>query len=719
MMSHRPLPTSISLIHVMADHALLSASTQHAVVARSFPLRNNVLKGYLYGTGEPPGLGNDLPNTDLMPNVSACILASDGTTAKMIWGRQDGSVVFVTHLRTMSGTQAPAHVHTSSVRQEHEGAVLGGTWAVSGDAFVTVGSDGRVKVWTVSPFRCTWTSERHLLGREIDPISKVAEDLANGVIVAASRSGDIIILSGFDTPSNSASDASVHDIQKLCISTPSLPMPDAQHHSGPQAMKISALFLRASSPTSLSILAFYQDTPWFSRCSVDLLSEHVDVKTFGNAAFGTIRCIQPTFSNNPGESSFVLAGTQLGFIGIYDWGSTSLSSDPIPASRHVDLFLDACVTSLAMNPFVIVAGSSRGAIMVLDMLTLETLRSFAVTPNEVRQIELAGDVLVASVGSEVLAWSTSHFRSGGKKSVKIKGKGKQGGHGKWYSKYLTNTFLNDQRFTCHAEQVELGNDIAEAAYLAGEFSPLKRSIGPKREQLMQLHTLGLTELEAVEYALMLSRDEELLRLQNSTSEHVPEEGIFDTDDNSNSQSGSDQSTLSSSSSIRQYSPPPLRPSTSGSSTSSHGNLVPLASPSSSNIKVQVSSRFHPEPKQAGGLSGDHCDSQSVPPGNSPSVPSSFQSTVGPMAPLVTPLKQGPAGIGTPFGKPNAWNKPLPGTGLAVSPPVPTGQPLPVPLRRDLEVEAERIRQVEDLELRFALELSLAEARSRERNVGGT
>ena len=705
----------------MADHALLSASTQHAVVARSFPLRNNVLKGYLYGTGEPPGLGNDLPNTDLMPNVSACVLASDGTTAKVIWGRQDGSVVFVTHLRSMSGTQAPAHVYTSSVRQEHEGAVLDGTWTASGDAFVTVGSDGRVKVWTVSPFCCTWTSERHLLGREIDPISKVAEDLANGLIVAASRSGDIIILSGFDAPFNSATDASVHDIQKLCISAPNLRMPDVQPHSDPQAMKISALFLRASSPTSLSILAFYLDTHWFSRYSMDLLSKHVDAKTFGNAAFGTIRCIQPAFSNNPEEPSFVLAGTLLGFISIYDWDPTSLSlsSDPIPASRHVDVFLDASVTSLAMNPFVIVAGSSRGAIMVLDMLTLETLRSFAVTPNEVRQIELAGDVLVASVGSEVLAWSTSHFRSGGKKSVKIKGKGKQGGHGKWYSMYLTNSFLNDQRFTCLAEQVELGNDIAEAAYPAGEFSPLRRSIGPKREQLMQLHTLGLTELEAVEYALMLSRDEELQRLQNSTSGHVPEEGIFDTDDNSNSQSGSDQSTLSSSSSIRQYSPPPLRPSTSGSSTSSHGNIVPLASPSSSNIKVQVSPRFHPEPKEAGGLSGDHCDSQSVPRGDSSSVPSSCQSTVGPMPPLATPLKQGSAGIGTSFGRPNAWNKPLPGTGLAASPPAPTGQPLPVPLRRDWGVEAERIRQVEDLELRFALELSLAEARSRERNVGGT
>ena len=438
----------------MADHALLSASTEYAIVARSFPLRNKVLKGYLHGTGEPPGLGDGLPNTNLVPNISACALASDGTTAKVLWGRQDGSVVFVSHPRTMSGTQAPARIHTSSVREEHEGAVLDSAWAASDDAFVTAGSDGQVKVWTVTPFCCIWTSKRHMLGREIDPISNVVEDLANGLIVAASGNGDIIIFSGFDAPSENAVEASRHDIQRLCISARNLPKPDVEPVSGPQPMKISALFFQASSPTSLSILASYRNTSSFFRCSVDLLGEHVDVKTFGNAAFGAIRCIQPVFSNNPAEPSFVLTGTQLGIVSIYDWDS-ALSSDPISFGRHVDVFSDAHVTSLAMNPFVIIAGSSRGTIMVLDILTLETLRSFAVSrPNEVRQIELAGDVLVASVGSEVLVWSTGHFHPGGKKSVKIRGKGKQGGHGKWYSKYPT-PFLSQRQtiqVSCRADR---------------------------------------------------------------------------------------------------------------------------------------------------------------------------------------------------------------------------------------------------------------------------
>jgi WD40 repeat protein len=438
MISHHPVIPPISAIHVMTDYGLLSASTDHCIVGRSFPFRNEVLKGYLHGTGIPPGLGHHLPDTNFMPNISACALASDGTTAKVIWGRQDGSLIIVSHTRTMSRTQSPAHILTSSVQQEHEGAVLDGTWAADSNTFVTAGADGRIKVWVVSPFGCAWTSDRHLSGHSIDPILKVSEDLTNGLVVAASRSGDIIIFSGFDVTSLGRGDALVQDIQKLCVPVRTFPTPIVQPTSVPQPMEISALYFQAPSPTRPCILACYLNTSQFYRCSIDLLNERVDIKTFGNAAFGAIRCIQPAFSNDPAEPSFVLTGTQLGFVGIYDWNTAPLSSDPYPVSRYVDVFSDAQITSLALNPFVIVAGSSRGRITVLDLLTLETLRSFPVTNdvnNDVLQIELVGDLLVANVGSRVLAWSADHFVSGGKNSARTKGKGKQGGHKKWFSKY--------------------------------------------------------------------------------------------------------------------------------------------------------------------------------------------------------------------------------------------------------------------------------------------
>jgi hypothetical protein len=230
-----------------------------------------------------------------------------------------------------------------------------------------------------------------------------------------------------------------------------------------------------------------------------------------------------------------------------------------------------------------------------------------------------------------------------------------------------------------------------------ECSP-RRLLLPEHEQLMQLYTLGLSEQEAVEYTLMLSRDEELLRLQSGIGEHV-DEGIFDADESSRGQP------------------------TSVSYTSSHRHVVPMASPSNSNIKVQVSPRFKPEPKEAGGLVSGPADLQPTPPqaqgGPSPSPPPPFSPSILEQTSLrvITPSTQVCAMDSSP-GRPNAWSKPLRGTGLSALPPAQTGQPLPSARQTHWEAEAERIRRVEDLELRFAIEMSLAEA-GREKDAGGT
>jgi hypothetical protein len=262
------------------------------------------------------------------------------------------------------------------------------------------------------------------------------------------------------------------------------------------------------------------------------------------------------------------------------------------------------------------------------------------------------------------------------------------------------------------------SDIADTRNFVEKCSP-KRLLSPEREQLMQLYSLGLSEQEAVEYTLMLSRDEELLRRQSGTGGHV-DEGIFEMDEISRSQAEAELSSASSSS-LWEYSPP-LRTSSFGSCTSSHGHIIPMASHSNSNIKVQVSPRFKPEPKEAGGLLGDPPEPQSTLPQGSlsrlPSRPIS-QSTRRQTSPRVITSSKQVCNVGTSSGKPNAWSKPLRGAGSSVPPPAQASQFLPSPHLMDREVEAERIRRVEDPELRFALEMSLAEAQSRERDAGGT
>ncbi|KAI0245301.1 hypothetical protein BJV78DRAFT_1288304 [Lactifluus subvellereus] len=605
----------------MSDDALLSTSIEYGIVARSLPFRTMVLKDYLNATGVPPGLRNGNPNADFSPNVSACALASDGYTAKVLWGKRDGSVSIVSHPHTTSKGQAPVRVNTSGVRQEHGDAVLHETWAINADAFVTAGSDGWSKF-------------------EVDAILKVVEDLANGLVVAASRSGDIIIFSSLDTPFLSTIDVPPQDIQKLCISTRTFSISDAQSAPIPQSLEILALYLRASSPTKLSILACYRDKSHFYRCSVDVVSRQVDVKTFGDTAFGTIRCIQPVFSDDSAEPSFVIAGTQLGFFSV--------------TSRHIDVFADAHVTSLAMNSFVIIAGSSRGAIKVLDLLTFETLTSFTALMNgddcDVRQIGFTGNALM--------------------------GKGRRESHGKWFRRV----------------EIEIRDEIAEYnEYLEDESYRWKRSSDPEREQLMQLRALGLSEQEAVEYALMLSRDEELQRLQSCAGGHMHEEGVFDCDESSGQQSESDRP---SSSPTDYYSPPP--------------SLCALTS----GFKLPWTLST-----EAGGLVGSLPDSQPVlAQGNSSFSPSRSHSQplLGQASLRATPQKQVHTGDGaSSLGKRNAWNKPLPGVSSAASTPAPVVLPVTSGSGMHWGAEAERIRRVEDLELRFALELSLAEAQSRE------
>jgi WD40 repeat protein len=434
----------------MPDSALLSASIQYGLVARSFPFTGKVLKGYLNATGVPPGLSYDNPGTEAALNLSVCVLASDGTTAKVIWGRRDGSLSVLSHPRTMSGNRAPVRIHTSLVDQEHEDAVLDGTWAANGDAFVTASADGRIKFWTSKPFRCAWTSERHLQGLVTDPIVRVVENLDDGFVVAASRSGDIIFLSGFDMSLDPA-DNLQPTIQKFSIPARDLSKADVGLAQTPPSVGILSLLPQVTSSTRLSVLVCRADSAHFYRCTVDLSSKQVTTNVFGNPAFGFIRCIHPAFSNEPAEPDFVIAGTQLGFISIYDWNSTSPSSDALLESRHAEVFGNSHVTSLAVNSFVIAAGSARGAIMVLDLLTLETLRSIAAPmSSDVGQIELIDEALVASVGGKVLAWSSDHrLTQGSKDALKVKGKGKQQSHGKWFSKFSEATLTYQPSHISH------------------------------------------------------------------------------------------------------------------------------------------------------------------------------------------------------------------------------------------------------------------------------
>ncbi|TFY66774.1 hypothetical protein EVG20_g4314 [Dentipellis fragilis] len=690
--THIPHYATVSDIYLLSDEALLSSSVQYGIVARSFPFTGKVVKGYLNAIGTLQGLGIGNPNAEFIPNVTACAMTSEGASAKIAWGFRDGSLTVI------------------RVEEEHQDAVESLKWSAGRDACITSGADGRIKLWSLNRFRCVWTSERKADALLVEPCIKVVEDVSNNLLVSATRSGALVVYSGrfSDLLSTSALDLALPAIREVRIPAPTPPSSNPLQPSGDEKVEVSSIFIDSSAPERPSVLASYTNCPFIYRYNLGATTDDTGTVVFGDAAYGPIRCVAPSFISADDGYSFVVAGDSLGGISIYDWNATSFHGS-IPPARHIDVFPEAYATTLALNSTIIVVGSSRGTVKIVDALTFEPLRTIAAsTHDEIRKILLGREIVVASFGNRVLAWKAG-LPDAGRKG---KTKGKRESNAKWH------------------RQIELRHSIAESQNeLAAEAEHTRQTFGREREQLSQLESLGLSEREAVEYVLMLSRDEEARRRHDTDEDDIFEVDLDEREPNISSPKSSPHSAASLS--------PVLLPS------AVHGRTYPRASPSSSNNKVQVSPRFLPEAMEAGGLSASplNLDSSLVaarlgptPVGvdEFPSVQEAHDGTSSSVASgHVTPTWRSSTSVGS-AGSASAWNTPihsLPSSspisrslsGLStalqdlrpLSQATPNTQPRQGQNNDQWDSEAAAIREIEDEELRFALELSLAEARSRE------
>lgn len=341
----------------------------------------------------------------------------------------------------------------------------------------------------------------------------------------------------------------------------------------------------------------------------------------------------------------------------------------------------------------------------------------------------------------------------------------------------------------------MSRDIAESRReLELEQSEVRRAFGREKEQRSTLDHLGLNEIEAVEYVLMLSRDEEEERrlrdneigeraaASSSNSSHA------DGDGDVNGRGREDEELFFGDlDELQTPSPASLavfrsRAETSWARTSALTSTSPRIAPSTSNIKVEVSPRLLPEPVEAG--------FSTSPLGSSRSVSSSFRipPPIGDTEhfPAISPGHSSPATntsmsvgstpassslvsasismsiprrsmSGSPESYRSAWSTPLRATqsmssalsspSLASSPPhayaITSRSPAGVTVRSSgpslLSAEIARQldgmsiasavgparshahvgglqREREEEDLRFAIELSLAEARSRGESV---
>ncbi|TFY83465.1 hypothetical protein EWM64_g551 [Hericium alpestre] len=448
---------------------------------------------------------------------------------------------------------------------------------------ISVAADGRAKIWALNRFRCIWTSERK--AGVVDPCVKVAEDLTHGVLAVATRSGEVVIHSGFNADLLQVPDPAQPAIAETRISPPLIPSSNPLQPSEIEKPEVSALFIDTSRAGVTSILVSYLNNPWFYRYSIRSGATAIHTTVFGDTACGPIRCVLPSFSTGPGESSFIVAGDSSGGISFYDWNMTSTSDAPILPVRRLEMFPDAFPACLAMNSVMLAVGSSRGTIRVLDAVNFDPLRSIAAcTHDEVRKILLERQMLVASFGNRVLSWKAALPDPAG---TGKKGKGKRESNAKWQrtSSYPFIIIVEQPLiFASSTDQIELRCNIAESRdELASEAEYTRRTFGREREQLSELESLGLSEREAVEYVLMLSREEAEARRRDGLQETEPaqqeEEGIFDVDlDDGPSYAP------------RYAQPPVSRPSRTPSSTAS---LSPPLQPTASSPAASSLSRSHP------------------------------------------------------------------------------------------------------------------------------
>lgn len=444
---------------MMPSHSLLTSSIQYGVVSRSLPLTGRVLRGYLDASGTGGGLGIGNPNDEFTPNVSVCALASGGGTAKICWGFLNGEVAIMTANRAMDpGSRAGARLIRCNVNDQHTDAVLDAVWdGGKGLATATGAADGRVKLWDAQKVICVWSSEPKTIALAPDACVKVSEALAQGYLVGAFKSGDIILWAGFDMEVLDMAD--VGSIGAIYIP---FPQDLGDDDSKPSTHDVASLHIDPSSAaTTPTVLVAYKDDPHFYRLRIDTKTKTVQYTTFGDASFGPICSISPFFATDASESSFVVTGDHLGCVSVYHWDRPSppTGSSVLPIRKFEAHEDGAGVTALAWNGVTLITGSAHGATHVWDALTFEHLRSFAsplprttgsrwhhggaqlgTRDESVRQI-LVGperEVLMVSVEDRVMAWRAGAVpKSGGggakgKNKAGIVGKKKKDGTAKYY-----------------------------------------------------------------------------------------------------------------------------------------------------------------------------------------------------------------------------------------------------------------------------------------------
>ncbi|KAG8215422.1 hypothetical protein J3R82DRAFT_9030 [Butyriboletus roseoflavus] len=561
--THAPQDSSIDEVHLISEHGLLTSSVQYGI-------------GYIDASGTGLGIGN--PNVEFTPDVSVCTMTSNGGTARVFWGKRNGEVALTVANRVMDSRAAFKFIRCA-VTDQHEGAVQQLVPDPDSNAFLSAGADGRIKLWDTKTLRLLWSTDKQQLSLVTDPFITMAGSLSDGFVAGALDSGDILLY-GLHESEAPADGPHVRSIHQLRIPSPiygERSQPTTQGDDSLPQPRIAKMWLYPTGDLAVLLFVQYTNHPQFYHVHANVGSHDVTITPFGDSSLSNVTTLEPIISTHSFDNNMVIVGDLLGFVSIYD-ADVPPQTSVAPVHRF-EAHTDGSVTAISWSPIVFATGSARGTTVVWDSLTLEPVRYFT-TPaprpapghdwDTVSRILVDKELMVIIVGNRVMTWKVGQAN------------GREYQHKK--PKHA-NTKMNIA--TKGHRQYEMHKDIAESCMeLDYERAHTQRNYGCEREQRSTLDTLGLSELEAVEYVLMLSREEEGVRRQRT----VVDEGVFEGDFDDL------PGTRTSSQSIPSM---PLSPCHSSSSHHSNGRQYPRVSLPMSNEKVQVSPPFVPEPMEAG------------------------------------------------------------------------------------------------------------------------
>ncbi|KAJ3761718.1 hypothetical protein EV360DRAFT_67650 [Lentinula raphanica] len=503
-------------MHLMQSNSLMSSSIQYGIVARSIPLTGKVIKGFLSPSPAGNGLGIGNPNTEFATSVTACSLTSDGGTAKIVWGFRNGEVAVMTALKTMdSRTRSAARLIRCRVNEEHEAEVTHVEWDDTGSLAVSAARDGRIKVWDAKKVRCLWTSQ------SFSPAICVSLSLRSSshgyTVFSTTDSGEILFWSQIALANRDDPVPLLPVLESPKVRIPSPIRNDEGAAYMPSSLHVNSNF------TSSGAHAFvtYRSRAEFWGIVLEHTSSAYRIsKYYSDETSGAVTVLYPC-PGKANEASFVIAGHQMGWITVYPHVDPLYPSNAntFPLVSHTSKFEahpdGSAVTALAWNSVILVTGSELGDTSIFDACSFTRLRVLRsplspsrirgigvgaqdqAVPTSVNQILLGkeGDSVVASIGDHALSFkadvsSVASWKHGTNPKRMYVGKEKPIKTVKGYEKILVDELITESL-------KEHGQKTQRA----------RKTYGREREHHANLERLGLSEAEALEYVLMLSRDE--------------------------------------------------------------------------------------------------------------------------------------------------------------------------------------------------------------------